>query len=243
MKKAKIFIILIAIVMIFTSCISKEDIQAKEDEKSDLEADYSQLEDTLNTLKTEIEESTQKLSDAKTENENLSENIANQISENSELESSIHVPPLSFYDTDFNTRVSYILSQKNLIAENEDFYIDFGFDDNLGNDYCKLSYIYKGSIENESYICISYVYKKNNGYFLEILVEYESDEYKQDYDELSVIAAEALIMIIEHPNLYIGDMSDRAKEIIAEGSYFDGVYIIEQTETENGAMTKIYAKN
>lgn len=243
MKKIKIIVLITALAFIFTSCISKADVEAKENEKAGLEDEYSQLEDEAGALKEEINEANEKLSGLSEANEQLLNDAKVLAGENAELMESIPQPPMGFVMSEFN---DHLLTLTIDITVSKDSNFVFGDSAPKEKTTDELTYFthlcFVGDSDDE-YVKLTYACKEELDIVYEISVDYKSENCEDYYNTFVKKTLEALITITEEPYTVIDGISEKADKALEDGSYLDDLFAIAQTAGNNSGTTRIYSHN
>jgi hypothetical protein len=233
----------IIVLFLFTSCITKKDISELENKKTKLEDKYSTLEEEINNLKIEIDDSLDNLSDIDTLMTEQKEENDNLHDENTALESEIPVPSLTFYAQDINLSFLQVLLKEQYYLEYTSLFDEEPDSTKIDDKYTKFTYILNGDLLSGEYLTMSYKETTGNYIIYEIILECTSSKYEAQYNDFVEIATSAFVTLIETPFFYQDGTLGKISEIIDDGSYFDGKYIIEQTLENDVNITRIYAKN
>ncbi len=242
MRKFKITLILVAIIIVFTSCITQKDIISLQKDYEELENEYeltkgekSELENDIQIIKTQIEE---------IENENLAINdeIEKKTSVNAALKEEIPVPMFCFDAYQFNAILGDVQNETKIGEIYYDGWINPAVaktKNGIKEEIIQL----QGDINTDAYLCIIYYSYSENLVVKSITFEYSSDEYKDEYDDLIASVGPAMLMTFESPPYYKDEYFERGKEIIEKGSYLDGLVKLIREETENGESLSIFIEN
>lgn len=244
MKKYRILALICVIALLFTSCITKEDIEDKQDIKQDVETEIEKLEEEYQALEDEYTGLSDKLDElTKSADDLTAENIkaANEIEE---LKKTISDPPFQFLLSEFIDNLTIAIDGSDKASTFMRALSNDEPEEKKLNDAClKFVYELKGDADSDRYIVLTFIAGYAYKEVYDITVEYSSDIYKDDYDELINAIVTAVVMITEDPYNYERKYLDAAKDILDEGDYFNKCIRIEQKTEEEKGTTKIYCRN
>ncbi len=243
MKKLKLSVLIFIIIMLFASCITRADIENLQIQLEDLESDYNSVAEEYESISEKIKTIENEIDSLSDDKDTINEDIENNKANNAELKAEIPVPPLTFASHQFAFHLGYIHDNENVGKDYKDKAWAYPSIEKNYDEITEEVYLLEGDIDTNEYLFIKYCEHFDFGVIYSIELEYSSDKYKDEYDDLVALAGPALIMIMETPNYYKDEYYDRGQEIIDTGNYMDGFIKLVREETENGEVFRIYAEN
>ncbi len=244
MKKSKILVLLLVILLVFTSCITKKDIQEKELIKKEAEEEIKSLQDEYSLLDEEYKQLSSNLDEINTSNDELSGKNDETASKIESLKNEVPNPPFQFLIDEYID---------NLIIAIDDSHKASAFKRVLKNDEPekirmrknKLKYVYelKGDRDSDRYVTVTITTGDDFSEVYDIIAEYSSEVYEDDYNELIDVLIASIVMITEDPYNYEREYLDAAEDILEEGNYFNKCIYVEQDTDGDKVTTKLYCRN
>ncbi len=244
MKKYKILILILVIAVVFTSCITKKDIEEKENIMAEAEQAFETIQDNFDELEKEYTELSNELDTITKSNEEIKNNNISTAEEIEELKKDVPNPPFLFLEDEFIDNLQIIIDDSKKAdmfkraLENE-----IPDKTQLDNDNWQYVYELKGDKDSDKYITLTIIAGDDYHEVYDIIVEYSGDIYKDDYDKLVDAVLATVVMITDDPYNYNRDQFDAAKEFLDEGNYFNKFMWVEQETDAEITTTRVFCRN